>query len=103
MADAEARGDGERRQQMRGVEQSDIELIADVRPRHFAHQFDRQPFFRGKALVHRDDQSRRVDQWNETNAQAIFDHFKSSAAVTTDCATSAIFLFSFIAVLRSKA
>ena len=30
-------------------------------------------------------------------------HFSSSAAVTTDCATSAIFLFSFIAVLRSIA
>src|SRR5262249_15302313 len=30
-------------------------------------------------------------------------HFNSSAAVTTDCATSAIFLLSFIAVLRSRA
>src|SRR5262249_28693019 len=31
------------------------------------------------------------------------DHFNSSAAVTTDWATSAIFLLSFIAVLRSRA
>jgi hypothetical protein len=31
-----------------------------------------------------------------------FGHFSMPAAVTTDWATSAIFLFSFIAVLRSK-
>ena len=103
MSDAEARGDGERRQQMGGVEQADIELVADIRPRDFAHQFDRQALFGGEALVDRDDQSRRVDQRDEADAHGNFAHFSSSAAVTTDCATSAIFLLSFIAVLRNSA
>ncbi len=44
-----------------------------------------------------------VRQRNEADAQPIAAHLNSSAAVITDCATSAIFLFSFIAVLRSSA
>ena len=50
-----------------------------------------------------DDQGGRIGQRDEADAEAIAAHFRSSAAVTTDCATSAIFLFSFIAVLRSSA
>ena len=42
-------------------------------------------------------------QRNEADAQLLAAHLNSSAAVITDCATSAIFLFSFIAVLRSSA
>jgi hypothetical protein len=51
------------------------------------------------------DQRRRVGKRDETNPQPPFarDHFNSSVAVTTDWATSAIFLLSFIAVLRSRA
>ena len=94
---------GDRRQQMRGVEQADIELVADVRPRDLAHQLDRQAFLGGKALVDGDDQRRRVGERDEADAQTVLGHFNSSAAVTTDCATSAIFLLSFIAVLRNSA
>ena len=36
----EARGDRDRRQQMRGVEQADIELVAHIRPRHLPYQLD---------------------------------------------------------------
>ena len=44
-----------------------------------------------------------VAERNEADAQMLVAHLNSSAAVITDCATSAIFLFSFIAVLRSSA
>jgi hypothetical protein len=98
--EAQARRDRDRRDQMRCVEQSDVELVADVRPRHFAHQFDIESFGRRKALVHRDQQRGRVGERDESDAQS---HLNSSAAVMTDCATSAIFLFSFIAVLRKSA
>ena len=57
--------------QMRGVEQADIELVAHVRPRHFAHQFDVEPFRRGEALVDRDDQRGRIAQRNKADAQAL--------------------------------
>ena len=53
-----------------------------------------------EALVDRDEQRGRVGERNEADAQF---HLNSSAAVITDWATSAIFLFSFIAVLRSSA
>ena len=103
VAEAEARGDRDRRDQMRGVEQADVELVAHVRPRHFAHQLDVEAFGRGEALVDRDDQRGRVAERDEADAQALVAHLNSSAAVMTDCAISAIFLFSFIAVLRSSA
>ena len=48
-------------------------------------------------------QRSRVAQRNEADPQTLVAHLNSSAAVITDCATSAIFLFSFIAVLRSSA
>ena len=67
----EARGDRDRRDQMRGVEQADVELVAHVRPRHFAHQFDVEPFRGGEALVDRDDQRGRVAERNEADAQLV--------------------------------
>ncbi len=86
------------------VEQADIELVADVRPRHLANQIDVEAFGRGEALVDRDDQRGRVAQRDEADAQTLVGgHLNNSAAVITACATSAIFLFSFIAVLRSSA
>src|SRR4051794_14252515 len=91
-----------RRDQMRGVEQPDIELVAHVRPRDFGHQLDIQTFLRGKALVDRDQQRGRSGKRNESDAQPL-GHLNISAVVMTDCATSAILRFSFIAVLRSSA
>ena len=84
---------------MRGVEQADIELVADIRPRHFPHQRDVEPFGRRKALVDGDDQRGGVDQRNETDMQRCR-HFNSSDAVRIDCAISPIFFFSRIAVER---
>ena len=60
--------------------------------------------FRGReALVDRDQQCGRVAQRNEPDPQPCLGHLNSSAAVTTDWATSAILRFSFMAVLRSSA
>ena len=95
----EARGDRDRRQQMRGVEQADIELVADVRPRHFPHQRDVEPLVRGKSLVDGDDQRGGIDQRNEPDVKRRA-HFSSSDAVRIDCAISPIFFFSRIAVER---
>jgi hypothetical protein len=104
VAEAEARCDRDRRQQMRGIEQADIELVAHVRPRHLAHELDIKPLGSGEALIDRNDQRGRVGQRDEPDPQSRLacGHRSSSAAVTTDWATSAIFLFSFIAVLRSS-
>ena len=87
---------------MRGVEQADVELVADIRPRHFPHQRDVEPFGRGKPLVDGDDQRGGIDQRNETDVKRLTGHFSSSAAVTIDCAISPIFFFSRIAVDRSS-
>ena len=95
----EARRNRYRRQQMRGVEQADIELVADIGPRHFPHQLDVEPFGRRKALVDGDDQRGGVDQRNEADMQRCR-HFNSSEAVRIDCAISPIFFFSRIAVER---
>ena len=86
---------------MRGVEQADIELVADVGPRHFPDQRDIEPFGRAKPLVDGDDQGRGIDQWNESYAQRL-GHFSNSEAVRIDCAISPIFFFSRIAVERSS-
>ena len=96
---------------MRGVENPDVELVADVRPRHFADEFDVEPFVGAKATVHRHDGCGGVAQRNETYAQtfkhflrsSLRAHFNRSDAMTIDCAISAIFLFSFMAVLRIRA
>ena len=90
---------------MRGVEQADVELVAHVRPRHFAHQLDVEAFLGGEALVDRDEQRGRVASGMKPmrNRAPLVAHLNISAAVITDCAISAIFLFSFIAVLRSSA
>src|SRR6266436_8845122 len=88
-------------QEVRGVEQADIELVADIRPRHFPHQRDLKPFRRGKSLVDGHDQRRGITQRNETYAKR-YSHFSISDAVRIDCAISPIFFFSRIAVERSK-
>ncbi|MGY4418853.1 hypothetical protein ACVWY2_001278 [Bradyrhizobium sp. JR6.1] len=95
----EARGDCHRRQQMSGVEQADIELVADVRPRHFPYQRNIEAFSRRESLVDRDDQGGSVHQRNESDVQGC-GHFRSSDAVRIDCAISPIFFFSRIAVER---
>ena len=71
VAEPEARCDGDRRDQMRGVEQADIELVAHVRPRDFAHQLDVEAFGRGEALVDRDQQRGRVGERDEADAQPV--------------------------------
>ena len=86
---------------MGGIEQPDVELVAHVRPRDLAHEFDVEAFRRGKALVDRDQQRGGVGERDEPDPQPVA-HLSNSAAVTTDCAISAIFLFSFMAVLRSR-
>ena len=89
-----------------------IRCAASNRPmlslsRTFDHDTSRtsstsRPSAAAEALVDRDEQRGRVGERDEADAQP-FGHLNSSAAVMTDCATSAIFLFSFIAVLRSSA
>ena len=105
VTEAETRRDRDRRDHVRGVEHPDVELVADVCPRHLADQLDVESFSRGESLVDRDDERGRVTERDEADAQALMQvaHLNSSAAVITDCATSAIFLFSFMAVLRSMA
>ena len=100
MTEPEAGSDGDRRQQMGGIEQADIELVAHVRPGDFAHQLDVEALGGGEALVDRDNERARIDQRDETDAQPGAAHFNISAAVMTDCAISTIFFFSRIAVLR---
>ena len=101
VAEPEARRDRDGRDQMCGVEQPDIELVAHVRPRHLAHQLDVEALGRAEPLVDRDQQRGRVRERDESDAQPVA-HLNSSAAVMTDCATSAIFLFSFIGGLAQQ-
>ena len=96
-----AGGDRDRRQQMRGVKQSDVEFVADIGPRHLPHQRDVQSLGCGKTFINGHDQSCRVDQRNEPYANRCA-HFNNCDAVRMDCAISAIFFFSRIAVERSK-
>ncbi|MGY3358891.1 hypothetical protein ACVWZK_005554 [Bradyrhizobium sp. GM0.4] len=86
---------------MRGVEQADIELVADVGPGDLADQFDLEPFSRGKSLVDGNDQRCGIDQRNEPDAEGS-GHFSISDAVMIDWAISPIFFFSRIAVERSS-
>ena len=87
---------------MRRIEQADVELVAHVRPRHLADERHVEAFRGGEAAFHGDDQGSRVDERDKTDAQSRA-HLNNSAAVTTDWAMSTIFLFSFMAVLRSSA
>jgi len=86
---------------MSSVEQADVELVADIRPRHFPHQGDVEPFIGGKALVDGHDQGGGIDQRNEADMKRC-SHFSNSDAVRIDCAISPIFFFSRIAVDRSS-
>src|SRR4051812_49980292 len=88
---------------MRGIEHADVELVAHVRPGHFANELDIEACRGRESLVDRNDQRRGVAKRNEPDAQAVVAHLKSSAAGITDCATSAIFLFSFMAGFRRLA
>ena len=100
MAEAKARRDRDRCEQMRGIEQADIELVAHIRPRHFPDQLDIEAFRFRKSLVHRDDERSRVGEGNEPDPQFALAHLSISEAVMIDCAMSTIFFFSRIAVER---
>src|SRR4029078_9282049 len=102
VTDSKTRRDRQGRQQMSRIEQTDVELVAHVRPGHFADQFDVEPFGRGETRIAGDQHSWRVHQRNETDPK-LFVHLSSSAAVSTDWAISTIFLFSFMALVRSSA
>ena len=69
VAEAQAGGDRQRGQQMRGVELADVEPIAHIRPGHFPHQFDIEAFLGREALVDRDDQGGRIRKRNEPHPQ----------------------------------
>jgi len=84
---------------MRRVEQADMELVADVRPRHLFHEVDFEPLLRRKSPVDGDDQGGGVNQRDKADLQRCA-HFNSSDAVRIDCAISPIFFFSRIAVER---
>ena len=95
--------DGERRQKMRGVEMTEGQPVSDVRPGDLADELDLQALIGGESACRGDDRRGGVDQRDEADLQAVRAHPRSSAAVTTDCAISEIFFFSFIATLRSRA
>src|SRR5262245_65923867 len=103
MSKSKARCDGDRGEQMGSIEEADIELVAHIRPGDFAHQLKLKAFGSRKALVGCDNEGGRVAERDETDPQSSIAHLNSSAAVMTDCATSAILRFSFMAVLRSSA
>src|SRR5262245_46414866 len=104
MAEPEARRDGDRRNQMRRIEEPDVELVPHIRPRHFTYEFDIKPFRGCEALVDSNQQRGSVGERDISDPQlGLGTHFNNSAAVITDWATSAIFLFWLIAVLRRSA
>jgi len=102
---------------MRGIEVTDYEPIANIRPGGFTHQRDVHSFGRRKAFLHRDNQTSAIEQGNKTDDERFGCHslqdesrivatrrvgyLKSWAAVTTLCATSAKRRFSFIAARRN--
>src|SRR5258705_12056174 len=101
VSEPEARCNRDGCQEVRRVEQADIELVADIRPRHFPQQGDIEPFRRGKSLVDGHDQRRGITQRNKAYAKRS-GHFSISDAVRIDCAISPICFFSRIAVERSS-
>ena len=102
MTQAKRRGDRRRRQHLRRVEQSDRKPVAQVGPARLAHEIEGQPLLFSEPLFARDDQQRGVDERQEADSQS-HRHPSNPAAMTTECATSAILRFSFIAVRRSSA
>src|ERR1700722_8711025 len=86
---------------MRGIEQADIELVADIRPRHLTHELHIEPLGLRKTLLDRNDQGRGIDQGDEADLKRGC-HFRSSEAVRIDWAISPIFFFSRIAVDRTS-
>jgi hypothetical protein len=63
---------------VRGIEQADVELVAHVRPGHFANKLDVEPFGGGEAFVDRDNQGRSVGEWDESDR-----NFASLAIIST--------------------
>jgi hypothetical protein len=59
VTEPQARCDRHRRNQMGGVEHADVELVAHIRPRHFADEIDIEPFRGGESLV----DARRSAPW----------------------------------------
>ena len=101
VAEPEARSDRHRREQMRRVEQADVELVPHIRPRDLPHERHIEPQLGGKSLVDRHDQGRGINQRDEADMQRC-GHFRSSDAVRIDWAISPIFFFSRIAVERIR-
>jgi len=79
----EARSDRDRRQEVRGVEQAGIQLVADIRPRRFPHQRDIEPLRSGKPLVDRDDQ--RHGDHERTRRQSVRPHGHGTSALAGGC------------------
>ncbi len=78
------------------------ELVADIGPGGVSHEFNLDAPRGGEMLGFRHVEQRRVGQRHISDAQT-FRHRNSSAAVMMERATSAIFLFSFIATWRIRA
>ena len=85
------------------LEEAEGDLVADIGPRGLAAELEVDAFGGGEVELLRGDQDRRVDQGNEADPGVAPAHDSSSAAVTTLCAISEIFLLWLIAVLRSRA
>jgi hypothetical protein len=68
-ADAERRGDGGGAEHMGRVEQADVQLVAQIRPGHLAHEFEVQPLGLREALVLRQHDQRAIDQRHEADPQ----------------------------------
>ena len=104
MPETERRSDRHRRQQMRGVETTDGELVANVGPGGLSHELDIETFGLGETHVDGDNERGGVDKRHEADPQFLRPaHFSSSAAVTIARAISPIFFFSRMAALRRAA
>ncbi|MGC2224189.1 MAG: hypothetical protein WA624_18505 [Methylocella sp.] len=93
---------GGRRQHVRRIEMAGHELVADIGPGGVSHEFNLDAPRRGEVLGFRHMEQCRVGQRHISDPQA-FCHRNNSAAVMMERATSAIFLFSFIATWRMRA
>ncbi len=102
LSDPERHRDGGRRQHVCRIEMAGHELVADIGPRGISHEFNLDAPRGGEMLGFRHVEQRRVGQRHISDAQP-FRHRNRSAAVMMERATSAIFLFSFIATWRIRA
>lgn len=102
----ERRRDGERGDQVRGIDQPVEQPVPHRRPGDVAHQVDLDVLGRGEAEFARQDRQGRIDERHEPDAEGVDAHARSpnkASLVTIASATSAIRRFDFIAWLRSSA